>query len=117
MATPNKSVNSGTPVTSQSVTARTGTIGTIHHLAPGGAVRATPTPFANLQQGILAMSMQSSQKSSGFHGNVTIPKYGNTGSGISTKLVSGPSPRKKIKLEEVSPASKDIAAARQKILV
>ena len=110
MSTPNRATVGGVPTTGTTPTvgARAGVSGTVHHLAPGGTVRATTTPFANLQQGIL--DMQSAQKS-----NVRSVTAGAT----TTKILhdTDPSPRKKIKIEEVPAATDEISATRKLIMV
>lgn len=110
----------------QPVPARTG-VGsgsTVHHMATTTATgtglspaRTTQTPFANLQQGILAMSMQAAQKTAS--PVVSSQTSLRPGAPVLTPrgpTSQGPSPRKKIKVEEVEPATEEIAVSRRLIL-
>ena len=108
--------------TSQSVPARTGVGSTVHHMASTTATsgaplpRTTATPFANLQQGILAMSMQAGQKTAAVTSQTSLRPVAPL---LTTRgqPAPGPSPRKKIKMEEVEPATEEIAVSRKLILV
>ncbi|KAL3857410.1 hypothetical protein ACJMK2_012085, partial [Sinanodonta woodiana] len=93
---------------------------TIHHMG-AGMLRAGVTPFANLHQGILAMqsghSSQKTMKSPPQTGTVTMRPVQEFKPAIAKTLPSpGPSPRKKVKLEEKQPATPEIALSRKTIL-
>ncbi|KAK3606446.1 hypothetical protein CHS0354_041388 [Potamilus streckersoni] len=93
---------------------------TIHHMGTG-MLRAGVTPFANLHQGILAMqsghSSQKTMKSPPQTGTVSSRPVQDSKPAIARTLPSpGPSPRKKVKLEEKPPATPEIALSRRTIL-
>ena len=128
MATPNRTT-SGLSQGSQYLHARAAVSGqtsaTVHHLGTAGTgqIRSAITPVTDRQQGIL-INIQGGQKTS----TSSVSKGATDIKSVIEPLLSssmatskvpqspGPSPRKKVKLEEKPPANQEIAASRKLIL-
>lgn len=129
MAASNRNTASGQPQLSQFLPSRTVPSGqagsTVHHLGTAGAglTRSGITPLTTQQQGILFNIKTEPKPSTSGSDRETVdtkPAIQSIQSATmaSTKIPQspGPSPRKKVKLEEKPPANQEIGAARKLIL-